>query len=74
MLDALTKPIPGTLQQGGAPFQTTHWTVLFQAKADSDESRKALSEFSEAYWPPILYVYQRRGCPNYEKNIPRFQI
>src|SRR6187431_3218533 len=61
-----TKPIPGTLQQGGAPFQTTHWTVLLQAKADSDESRKALSEFSEAYWPPLYTFIRRRGYPSSE--------
>src|SRR5262249_58847172 len=58
-----TKPISGTLQEGGAPFQTTHWTVVLQAsKADSDESRrKALSSFAEAYWPPLYTFVRRRG-------------
>jgi len=47
-----TKAIPGTLQEGGAPFQTTHWTVILQAgQAEADESaRKALATFSETYW------------------------
>jgi hypothetical protein len=58
-----TKPIPGTLQEGGAPFQTTHWTVVLQAgKAESDEAaRKALAAFCEAYWPPLYTFLRRRG-------------
>ena len=58
-----TKPIPGTLQEGGAPFQTTHWTVVLQAgEEDADESaRKALAVFSETYWPPLYTFVRRRG-------------
>ena len=60
---AVTKPVPGTLQEGGAPFETTHWTVVLQAsKPDSDEAaRKALATFSEAYWPPLYTFVRRRG-------------
>jgi DNA-directed RNA polymerase specialized sigma24 family protein len=48
---------------GGAPFETTHWTVVLQArKADADEApRKALASFSEAYWPPLYTFVRRRG-------------
>ena len=58
-----TKAIPGTLQEGGAPFQTTHWTVVLQAgEGDADESaRKALAAFSETYWPPLYTFVRRRG-------------
>jgi DNA-directed RNA polymerase specialized sigma24 family protein len=51
------------LQEGGAPFQTTHWTVVLQAgKAESDEAaRKALAIFSETYWPPLYTFVRRRG-------------
>src|ERR1700745_422911 len=58
-----TKPTPGTLQQGGAPFQTTHWTVVLQAgNGESDESaRKALAAFCEAYWAPLYTFLRRRG-------------
>jgi len=58
-----TKPIPGTLQEGGAPFQTTHWTVVFEAgRAEADEeARKALAIFSETYWPPLYTFVRRRG-------------
>jgi DNA-directed RNA polymerase specialized sigma24 family protein len=62
-LRGLTKAIPGTLQEGGAPFETTHWTVVLEAsKAVSDEAaRKALAVFSEAYWPPLYTFVRRRG-------------
>jgi hypothetical protein len=55
ILNGLTKPIPGTLQEGGAPFQTTHWTVVLEAgRPESDESaRKALAVFCDAYWAPF---------------------
>ena len=57
------KPVPGALQEGGAPFQTTHWTVVLLAnKADADEAvRKALATFSEAYWPPLYTFVRHRG-------------
>ena len=52
--------MPGTLQEGGASFQTTHWTlVLRAAQNESTESvQQALSGFCEAYWPP-LYAFLR---------------
>jgi DNA-directed RNA polymerase specialized sigma24 family protein len=55
-----TKSVPGTLQEGGASFQTTHWTlVLRAAQNESTESvRQALSAFCEGYWPP-LYAFLR---------------
>jgi DNA-directed RNA polymerase specialized sigma24 family protein len=58
-----TNSIPGTLQDGGAPFQTTHWTVVLQAgRADSDQlARKALAAFTEAYWAPLYTFVRRRG-------------
>jgi hypothetical protein len=43
------KPVPGTLQEGGARFQTTHWTVVLQAgQPEADEAAAhALAVFSE---------------------------
>jgi DNA-directed RNA polymerase specialized sigma24 family protein len=54
------KPIPGTLQEGGASFQTTHWTLVLRAGQNevTESSEKALSAFCEAYWPP-LYAFLR---------------
>ena len=57
------KPIPGTLQEGGAAFQTTHWTLVLRARPSdpTETARKALSSFCEAYWPPLYSFVRRRG-------------
>jgi DNA-directed RNA polymerase specialized sigma24 family protein len=57
------KPIPGTLQEGGAGFQTTHWTLVLRARETQSETsaQKALSNFCEAYWPPLYTFLRRRG-------------
>ena len=57
------KPIPGTLQEGGAGFQTTHWTLVLRARETQSEtsSQKALSNFCEAYWPPLYAFVRHRG-------------
>jgi RNA polymerase sigma factor (sigma-70 family) len=54
------KPVPGTLQEGGAPFQTTHWTLVLCARQteSSESGQGALSTFCETYWPP-LYAFLR---------------
>ena len=58
-----TKAIPGTLQEGGASFQTTHWTVVLRAREteSADSAREALSRFCEAYWPPLYSFLRHRG-------------
>ena len=45
------------------PFQTTHWTVVLQAaRTSADEAaQRALSTFSEAYWPPLYTFVRLRG-------------
>ena len=60
------KPVPGTLQEGGASFQTTHWTLVLQAgQLESSEStQSALSTFCETYWPPLYaFLRHRRYAP-----------
>jgi DNA-directed RNA polymerase specialized sigma24 family protein len=61
-----TKPVPGTLQEGGASFQTTHWTVVLRARqSESAESaQQALSAFCESYWPPLYTFLRHRGYPS----------
>jgi RNA polymerase sigma-70 factor (ECF subfamily) len=60
-----TKAIPGTLQEGGASFQTTHWTVVLRAgEADAPFAQQALSGFCEAYWPPLYSFLRHRGHPS----------
>jgi DNA-directed RNA polymerase specialized sigma24 family protein len=57
------KPIPGTLQEGGAAFQTTHWTLVLRARQSdpTETARKELSNFCEAYWPPLYTFLRHRG-------------
>src|SRR5215468_8081184 len=57
------KVIPGTLQKGGASFNTTHWTLISRAgRADSSQvADEALSNFCEAYWPPLYTFLRLRG-------------
>jgi hypothetical protein len=48
------KATPGTLQEGGASFATTHWSVVAQAAlTDVPEAADALAKLCETYWPPI---------------------
>ena len=58
------KAIPGTLQEGGAPFHTTHWSVvLLAAQTQSlEDAQRALTDFCQAYWPPLYAFLRRRGC------------
>jgi DNA-directed RNA polymerase specialized sigma24 family protein len=59
---AVTKSVPGTLQEGGASFQTTHWTLILRAgQQESESAKEALSEFCEAYWPPLYAFLRHRG-------------
>jgi len=57
------KPIPGTLQEGGAAFQSTHWTLVLRARRSdpTETAREALSDFCEAYWPPLYTFLRLRG-------------
>jgi len=57
------KPIPGTLQEGGAGFQTTRWTLVLRARQTQSEisAQKALSKLCEAYWPPLYAFLRHRG-------------
>lgn len=59
------KAIPGTLQEGGAPFLTTHWTVVLLAAQSGSQSpeaaQAALTDFCRDYWPPLYAFLRRRG-------------
>src|SRR6476659_10125181 len=62
------KPLPGTLQEGGASFAATHWTLILRAgQSDPTETaRKALSDFCEAYWPPLYAFLRHRSHAHHE--------
>ncbi|HEX3419808.1 MAG TPA: sigma-70 family RNA polymerase sigma factor [Candidatus Udaeobacter sp.] len=58
------KATPGTLQDGGASFATTHWSIVAQsALTDVPEAANALAQLCEMYWPPIYSFVRRRGYP-----------
>lgn len=40
--------------QQPASFQTTRWTMVRQAKADSDDGRMALADLCDAYYEPVV--------------------
>src|SRR5207244_13262115 len=63
------KPIPGTLQEGGAAFQSTHWTLVLRARQSdpTETAREALSDFCEAYWPPLYNFLRIRGSASHEE-------
>jgi RNA polymerase sigma-70 factor (ECF subfamily) len=56
------KATSGTLEEGGASFASTHWSVVAQsALTDVPEAAKALEQLCEMYWPPIYSFIRRRG-------------
>jgi RNA polymerase sigma factor (sigma-70 family) len=56
------KAIPGTLQSGGAPFFTTHWSVIAACDDLSPEAAQAaLSLLCHSYWPPLYAFVRHRG-------------
>jgi RNA polymerase sigma factor (sigma-70 family) len=55
------KAVPGTLQNGGAPFATTHWSVIAACSRGSEIADKALAQLCRDYWPPLYSFVRRRG-------------
>jgi len=55
------KGIPGTIQDGGAAFATTHWSVVAACADDSEIANEALTQLCQAYWPPLYTFARRRG-------------
>ena len=57
------KGVPGTLQEGGAAFESTHWSVvLLTAQSQAPEAAQAaMTGFCQTYWPPLYTFLRRRG-------------
>jgi RNA polymerase sigma-70 factor (ECF subfamily) len=55
------KPVPGTLQGGGASFRTTHWSVIADCSLSSKEGSDAVAQLCHDYWPPLYSFVRRRG-------------
>jgi len=55
------KGIPGTIQDGGAAFATTQWSVVAACAGDSESASEALAQLCRDYWPPLYTFARRRG-------------
>jgi len=55
------KAIPGTLQDGGASFRTTHWSVIADCALAGEDGSEALAQLCRDYWPPLYSFVRRRG-------------
>jgi len=53
--------IRGTIQDGGATFTTTHWSVVAACGDDSEIANQALAQLCHDYWPPLYTFARRRG-------------
>ncbi len=55
------KAVPGTLQNGGASFATTRWSVIAACTRGSETADNALAQLCRDYWPPSYSFVRRRG-------------
>lgn len=58
------KGVPGTLQDGGVSFATTHWSVVAACKsggAVDEDTEDAVAQLCRDYWPPLYSFVRRRG-------------
>lgn len=55
------KDVPGTLRHGGAPFATTHWSVVASCALEGETAEAALAQLCRDYWPPLYTFVRRRG-------------
>jgi len=55
------KPVPGTLQDGGALFRSTHWSVIADCELSGEQATEALEQLCRDYWPPLYSFVRRRG-------------
>ncbi len=49
------------MSSGVAPFATTHWSMVLQARGASPQSQSALAELCGRYWYPVYAFLRRRG-------------
>src|SRR5256712_10517061 len=46
---------------GGAPFVTTHWSVVLAAQGESPAAQEALEKLCRTYWWPLYGFVRRQG-------------
>jgi RNA polymerase sigma-70 factor (ECF subfamily) len=60
----MVQDVPGTLRTGGAPFATTHWSVIAACAGEDDSAASAhaaLTQLCRDSWPPLYSFVRRRG-------------
>jgi RNA polymerase sigma factor (sigma-70 family) len=55
------KGLPGTIQDGGVAFTTTHWSVVAACAWENETADAALAQLCRDYWPPLYTFARRRG-------------
>lgn len=53
--------VSDTVQNGGAAFVTTHWSVVLAAQGASPGAQGALEQLCRTYWRPIYSFLRREG-------------
>jgi RNA polymerase sigma-70 factor (ECF subfamily) len=57
----------GGANKVGVSFQTTRWSLIFEAACGRDEAaRAALGDLCTSYWAPVHDYVRRRGVPDEE--------
>lgn len=55
--------LPADAASRQAPFGSTEWSVVLEARRDSDRRRESLERLCSTYWRPIYAYLRRRGHP-----------
>jgi RNA polymerase sigma factor (sigma-70 family) len=50
-----------TIHDGGAAFNTTHWSIVLTAQGESPEAQEALEKLCRIYWRPLYSFLRRQG-------------
>ena len=56
-----TKPMLGTLQEGGASFQTMHWTEILHARQTESSTQSAEARYLPLRWETLRAFFVRNG-------------
>ena len=66
-----TKPVLGTLEEGGASFQTTHWTEILHDRQTESSAQSAEARYLPLRWGdgPRVFCPKRKESMNGKKNL-----
>ncbi len=62
--------MPDNLENGGAAFLTTHWSIVLCAQGSSAGAQEALEKLCRSYWFPLYAFVRREGhSPDDAKDL-----